>query len=58
MKKSSKVKNALVFPKMEDLASTSRDDIVCVFSKPSLVAHRTRHSNVYRFSENLAVQSV
>ena len=31
MKKSTKVKNAIVFPEMEDVASTSHDDNVCSF---------------------------
>ena len=34
MKKATKVKNSFVFPNMEDLASTSHDDTVCVLSKP------------------------
>ena len=55
MKKSTKVKNAFVFPEMENLASTSHDDIVCVPSKTSPVPHTCRLSNVYRLSKNLDV---
>ena len=42
MRKSTRVKNAFVFLKMENLASTSRDDIVCVLFKSSPVAHTSR----------------
>ena len=37
MKKSTMVKNALMFPKMGDSALTSHNDIVCALTKPSPV---------------------
>ena len=42
MNKSAKVKKAFLLSEMENLASTSHHDIVCVLSKPSPVAHTVR----------------
>ena len=58
MKRSSKVKNAFVFPEHEDLASCSHNDFVCALSSPSPVAQTSRLSNIFRFQENLALFSI
>jgi len=58
LKRSTKVKNAFVFPDVEDLASVSYNDVVCVLSNPSPVAHTARLSNILRFTDNVAIYDV
>ena len=58
LRRSTKVKNSFIFPKMEDLASISYHDIVCVLSDPLPVAQTARLSNIFRFSENVMLFDV
>ena len=58
MKRSSKVRNGFIFPEEDDLASTSYKDLVCVLTQPSPVAHTSRLSNIFKFSENLASYNI
>ena len=48
MKRSLKVKDGFIFPKIE-LASISHDDIICVLPIAKPVAHTTRLSGIFKF---------
>ena len=58
LRRSTKVKNAFIFPEVEDLASISYNDIVCVLSDSLPVAQTARLSNIFRFSENVMLFDV
>ena len=58
MKMSNKVKNGLIFPEIDDVASVSYNDIACVLSNPSPVAQTARLSNIFKFSDNLTKYNI
>ena len=49
MKRSLKVKDGFIFTEIEELASISHNDIVCVLAMPKPVAHTARLSGIFKF---------
>ena len=48
VKRSSKVKDGVILPEVEELASISNDDIICVLPLPQPVAHIARLSEIFK----------
>ena len=53
LKRSRKLKNGLIFPEIEDIASVSENDIVRVLLQPKPAAQTKRLSSVLNFAVDL-----
>ena len=58
MKLFNKVKNKFIFPKIDDIASVSYNDIACVLSNPLPVAQTAQLLNIFKFSDNLTKYNI